>query len=77
MAWKIWQVLALPQGKQRRDMIVALLEGGNEVLAVNCKYRPQLNEDADLRYLIKKGILKPIRMSTGWFARRTYLVLNK
>jgi hypothetical protein len=26
-------------------------------LHVNCKYRPQLKEDTDLKYLIKKGFL--------------------
>lgn len=70
--FEMYEVLNMNQGKQRRDMIIAMLESGKHVLAVNCKYRPQLYQDNDLRLLIKKGVLRQVRQN-----RRTYLILNK
>jgi hypothetical protein len=74
----MWQVLDMNPGVHRRQMIVALLESGKDVLCVNCKYRPQVNQDSDLKYLIRKKVLKIIRENRGGLrSRRTYLVLNK
>lgn len=33
--------------------------------AVNCKYRPQLHHDPDLRKLLKAGVLKQVREGGG------------
>ena len=51
-----------PYGKHRRKIIKDWFDNNpNGRLHVNCKYRPQLNDDSDLRYLIKKGFLKQCR----------------
>ena len=47
-----------PYGKNRRKIIMDWFNTNpNGRLYINCKYRPQLKDDTDLRYLIKKGFL--------------------
>lgn len=47
-----------PYGKPRRKIIVDWFNTNpSGKLRINCKYRPQLKDDTDLKYLIKKGFL--------------------
>ena len=47
-----------PYGKSRRKIIVDWFNANpSGRLYVNCEYRPQLKDDTDLRYLIKKDFL--------------------
>ena len=62
-------------GKLRRKYIIDWFNTNpNGQYAVNCKHRPQIKDDPDLKRLIKTGFLKAIRQSTGSKSRRTYLV---
>lgn len=62
-------------GKVRREYIKNwFLKNPDGAYAVNCKYRPQLKDDPDLRKLIKLGFLKKIRIRTHRSRARTYLV---
>jgi hypothetical protein len=77
-----------PYGKHRRQLIVEWFNNNpSGRLYVNCKYRPQLKDDTDLKYLIKKGFLvmqreQTYRSNHGWFGmrvknsscRKTYLI---
>lgn len=62
-------ILAMPQGKERRAAILHLLSLGSAdaptQMAVNLKHCPQLSQDADLRQLLKKGLLVRKRVSLG------------
>lgn len=61
-------------GKDRRKFIVDWFNNNpNGRYYVNCKYRPQVKEDPDLKYLIGKGFLKVKREGTRT-SRNTYLV---
>jgi hypothetical protein len=63
-------------GKERRKFIKAWFnEHPDGMYAVNCKYRPQVKNDSDLKKLIRSGFLKPIREVAGFGSGlRTYLV---
>ena len=62
-------------GKQRRKIIVDLFNATPDaVYYVNCKYRPQLKADPDLRYLIRKGFLQVKREGYTVHNRRTFLI---
>lgn len=71
-----------PYGMIRRNAIKSWFEAHPEGrLAVNCKYRPQLQHDTDLGKLLKQGVLKrerPGRPGKQQFKHvgnyRTYLV---
>jgi hypothetical protein len=62
-------------GKERRkfikDWFTAYPAG---MYAVNCKYRPQLKDDPDLKKLIRVGFLRAVREHTYAKHARTYLV---
>lgn len=66
-------------GKKRREFIMNWFKehptGG---YAVNCKYRPQVHKDPDLKKLIKNGSLVVVREGRAGkqlsSCRRTYLV---
>lgn len=61
-------------GKDRRKFIVDWFNNNpNGRCYVNCKYRPQVKYDPDLKYLIRKGFLKVKREGTRT-SRNTYLV---
>ena len=63
----------MPFGKERRAVIMkAFQDTEDAAYAVNCKWRPQLKDDPDLRKLVKTG--KLLRLRT---INRTYLVLNR
>lgn len=49
-------------GKIRRKFIKDWFEENPDgAYAVNCKYRPQIKRDPDLKKLIKSGYLKTVR----------------
>jgi len=61
---------SIPYGKGRKEFIVNwFLDNPDGALAVNCRHRPQLKNDPDLRNLIKKGFLVRYRM--GEFSHKT------
>jgi hypothetical protein len=61
-------------GKERRKFIRNWFDKHPDgMYAVNCKYRPQLKDDSDLKKLIRVGFLKTVREGSR-FSRRTYLV---
>jgi hypothetical protein len=63
-------------GKERRKFIKDWFnEHPDGMYAVNCKYRPQVRNDSDLKKLIRSGFLKPVRELVSFgTGRRTYLV---
>ena len=62
-------------GKERRKFIVDWFNNNPEGrYYVNCKYRPQVKDDPDLKYLIRKGFLKAEREGYTRTSRKTYLV---
>lgn len=46
-------------------------------IRVNCKYTPQMSEDADLCKLVKQGKLKQIRIKASSRTSHTHLILNE
>lgn len=67
----------VPFGAHRRALIVAAFAGDRTArYYVDCKYRPQMRADPDLRRLVKRGILvrRRDRGSAGQ-SNRTYLTL--
>jgi hypothetical protein len=64
-------------GKHRRKIIVDLFNNTPDAAyRVNCKYRPQLKDDPDLRYLIRKGFLK-LKRQDRWSTRSRITFLIK
>lgn len=62
-------------GKDRRKFIVDWFNNNPEGrYYVNCKYRPQIKDDPDLKYLIRTGFLKAKREGVTRTSRKTYLV---
>lgn len=62
-------------GKDRRKFIVDWFNNNPEGrYYVNCKYRPQIKDDPDLKYLIRTGFLKAKREDVTRTSRKTYLV---
>jgi len=65
-------------GKDRRKFIKDwFTEHPKGMYAVNCKYRPQLKNDTDLKKLIRTGFLKVVRQHTSRFHAHTYVVKNE
>lgn len=74
----------MPYGKERRKFIKDWFnEHPDGEYYVNCKYRPQVKDDPDLKKLIRIGFLKQKRIhfslhkNGGWKktgSARTYLV---
>lgn len=54
---KYWQLREMSYGKERRALILEVLEAGFS-FAVNRKYCLQTKHDPDLKRLIKKGKIK-------------------
>jgi hypothetical protein len=48
-----------------------------EGLPIDRKYWPSLSQDPDLKYMLKKGLVKQIRTGAYSYSRTSYLVLNK
>ena len=62
-------------GKERRKFIKDWFNDNPDgQYAVNCKYRPQVKEDPDLKKLIRIGFLKQVRERLHHSGGRTYLV---
>ena len=58
MAIDMQDALKMEPGKERRELIVALLEGGLvDRILINTKYTPQLHQDVDLKKMLKDGTL--------------------
>lgn len=67
----------MPQGIQRRKAIIQyMLMHPDLPISVNRKWCIQLNQDRDLRYMLKKGILTRTRTTTSRTTRYTQLVLT-
>lgn len=66
----------IPYGKVRKQFIKDwFLANPDGILAVNCKYRPQLKNDPDLSRLLKDGFL--VRQRIGDYTHKTtYLIRN-
>jgi hypothetical protein len=65
----------LPYGKERRKIIKDWFnEHPDGMYLVNCKHRPQMKDDPDLRYLVRIGFLKTTRYGPHRTHRKTYLV---
>ena len=65
----------MPYGKERRKFIKDWFNiNPDGYYAVNCKYRPQVKEDPDLKKLIRVGFLKQIRERRIASSGITYLV---
>ena len=62
-------------GKERRkfikDWFIANPDG---MYAVNCKWRPQVKDDPDLKKLIRIGFLKSVRLHTHKAHAKTFLI---
>jgi len=62
-------------GKERRKFIKDWFTVHPDgMYAVNCKWRPQVKDDPDLKKLIRIGFLKTVRQHTSRFHATTYLV---
>jgi hypothetical protein len=64
-------------GKERRkfikDWFTAHPDG---MYAVNCKWRPQVKDDSDLKKLIRIGFLKVVRLHISKTHAQSYVVRN-
>lgn len=74
-------IFHLPPGVNRRKRLVDWLKGQTTLvgLPINSKYQFIVKKDRDLRYLLKKGIVKQIRVQSGFrkcACHQSYLVLN-
>lgn len=59
-----------PYGKERRKRIKEMFDSEEDSrLAVNCKYRPQVKDDPDLKKLLKSGFLKQVRLQEFVFTK--------
>lgn len=73
----LWEIIDLPYGKERRKEILNFLDRSDRIpFYVNCKYRPQIHQDKDLKYLLKKKIIKTIRVPHGCITKRTCVERN-
>ena len=62
-------------GKERRKFIKDWFNNNPDgQYAVNCKYRPQVKDDPDLKKLIRIGFLKQIRERRVASSNISYLV---
>jgi hypothetical protein len=61
-------------GRARREAILSLMKAAERGIHVNRRWCPQLGEDRDLAYLLKKGKLKRTRDGLRT-CRHTVLVL--
>ncbi len=62
-------------GKERRKFIKDWFNNNPDgKYCVNTKYRPQVNDDPDLKKLIRIGFLKTLRVHSSANHARTYLV---
>jgi hypothetical protein len=62
-------------GKERRRLIRDWFNAHPDGrYYVNCKYRPQMKDDPDLRQLVRVGFLKTMREGPTRTSRKTYLV---
>jgi len=62
-------------GKERRKFIKDWFNNNPDgQYAVNCKYRPQVKDDPDLKKLIRIGFLKQIRERRFASSNISYLV---
>ena len=65
----------MPYGKERRKFIKDWFNNNPDgQYAVNCKYRPQVKDDPDLKKLIRIGFLKQIRERRFASSSISYLV---
>lgn len=65
----------MPYGKERRKFIINWFDKHPEGrYTVNCKHRPQVKADPDLRKLIKSGVLKSVRDHIHPAHAFTYLI---
>ena len=65
----------MPYGKERRKFIKDLFNNNPDgQYAVNCKYRPQVKDDPDLKKLVRIGFLKQIRERRFASSSISYLV---
>lgn len=74
------ELFHLPPGVARRKKIVDWLKGQQMFvgLPVNSKYQFIVKKDRDLKYLLKKGIVKQVRVQSGFrkcACHQSYLVL--
>ncbi len=70
---KYWQLREMSYGKERRALILEVLEAGFS-FAVNRKYCLQTKHDPDLKRLIKKGKIKLV--NTGGTVKTTCIQLK-
>lgn len=63
----------MPQGQERRKMILKFLEEGGSI-AVNNKWQPNTHYDPDIKRLLKKGKVR-IEKHGSVGKRQTYLLL--
>jgi hypothetical protein len=64
----------MPYGSARRKIIMDWFNSHPDgEYYVNCKHRPQMKDDPDLRRLVRVGFLKVKRTGTRT-SRKTYLV---
>ena len=79
----LYQIAKLPYGKFRRELLMQYLvttESPYNRIPIN-KSGVMNDNDPDLRYLIKKGILVRTRSNANYFkkssqCRQTYLILS-
>ncbi len=74
------EIFHLPPGAYRRQKIVEWLKTQETFvgLPINSKYQYIVKKDRDLRHLLKKGIVKQIRVQSGFrkcACHQSYLVL--
>ncbi len=68
---------SMSHGKLRREAIIDHLRNSEyKMIYINRKHQIQLHEDNDLKYLIKRKILKQIRIKSSRNHGYTVLVLN-
>jgi hypothetical protein len=70
-------IFHLPYGKERRVRLLEYIRSTeSKCMWVNGRYQVQVKQDTDLKYLLKKGILKQCRTEAWGNKRQTYLMLS-
>lgn len=59
------EAMMMPYGKERRAKVLESLSKKKFMFLVNCKYRPQMKEDTDLKRLIKQKKVKLCNVGNG------------